>query len=389
MPVNRKHYKWLYDNVVSRYYNFLIRWCFLPFGGRRRVRRELLRAASPQPGERILDMCCGTGGATKALAEMVGERSPIKAIDLSSGQVGVARERRPPLPNVDFVEMDASETSFRDGEFDRVVIAHALHEMPRERRLAVLREARRVLREGGALAVLELDRPRGLPLRLFVDLWWFYWLPFNIETPTRRDMLKHGVSEEVEEAGFTEVSKTSMYAGAFQVVRGRKPASSGPPGLARELAGKLAGPAVVLGVGNEMRGDDAFGILAARELRSKEIPDWLEVIEAGTVPENASGMVARKNPAVVLALDAADFGGEPGELRLLEPEELAWGLPGTHTPSLSLLAEYLKKRCGSRFLVLAAQPARTEFNSAPSREIRDAAVRAAEVIMRAVSMSAQ
>ena len=51
---------------------------------------------------------------------------------------------------------------------------------------------------------------------------WFYWLPFNPETPTRRDMLKHGLAEEVRMAGFTDVVRTTLFGGALQVVIGRK-----------------------------------------------------------------------------------------------------------------------------------------------------------------------
>ena len=49
-----------------------------------------------------------------------------------------------------------------------------------------------------------------------------YWLPFNFETPTRKDMLRRGLAEEVREAGFEEVRKASFARGVFQVVRGRR-----------------------------------------------------------------------------------------------------------------------------------------------------------------------
>ncbi len=111
---------------------------------------------------------------------------------------------------------------FPDGAFDKVFVTHMIHEMPRATRLALLREARRLLRDGGELIVLELDNPESLLLRAFIWFWWFYWLPFNFETPTRKDMLRRGLAEEVREAGFEEMRKASFARGAFQVVRGRK-----------------------------------------------------------------------------------------------------------------------------------------------------------------------
>jgi len=120
------------------------------------------------------------------------------------------------------VEAHAARTGFREGTFDRVVIAHALHEMARDARADVLGEARRVLRPGGRLAVLELDDPETAWVRVLVGAWFFYWLPFNFETPTRRDMFRNGLAREVAAAGFRDVTRVSTYRGVFQVVQGGK-----------------------------------------------------------------------------------------------------------------------------------------------------------------------
>jgi ubiquinone/menaquinone biosynthesis C-methylase UbiE len=222
MSSDRRAYRWYYDHVHCHLYNALIKWCFLPFGGERKVRRALIGAVPLRSGDRILDMCCGTGGVTFALAEAVGEGTSIKGIDLSAGQARIAR-RNNRRPNVAFAIMDASRTAFRDAAFDVIVIPHALHEMPAPTRHAVLQEAKRLLADGGLLAVLEMDTPTSRALHLLIAFWWFYWLPFNVETPTRRDMLKKGLVTEVEAAGFTDVTKSSPFGGVFQVVQARKP----------------------------------------------------------------------------------------------------------------------------------------------------------------------
>jgi demethylmenaquinone methyltransferase/2-methoxy-6-polyprenyl-1,4-benzoquinol methylase len=218
---DRRAYRWFYDHIHCHYYNALLKWCFLPFGGEQKVRRTLIEGLPLRPGDRILDMCCGTGGSTFALAEAVGERSNIKGVDLSTGQIRIAR-RQNRFANIELLVMDASRTAFRDVAFDAVVIPHALHEMPRSTRHAVLQEAWRLLVDGGLLVVLEMDTPSSPALHLCIAFWWFYWLPFNVETPTRRDMLRRGVAAEVEAAGFSNVTKLSVFSGAFQVVQGRK-----------------------------------------------------------------------------------------------------------------------------------------------------------------------
>jgi demethylmenaquinone methyltransferase/2-methoxy-6-polyprenyl-1,4-benzoquinol methylase len=219
MVLSRRAYKWFYDHVHSRYYNIVIKYCFLPFGGESKCRAELLAPVEFAPGEEILDLCCGTGGATRAILRQAGDHSHVTGLDLSVGQLRVAR-RRPELRKVQFLAGDAACAPFQNASFDKVFITHAIHEMMRDARLTVLAEARRILKDGGRLIILELDRPGSLWVRLFIGFWFFYWLPFNFETPTRRDMLKHGVVEEVREAGFREVSKKSKCHGVLQVVQG-------------------------------------------------------------------------------------------------------------------------------------------------------------------------
>ncbi|MEW5939370.1 MAG: methyltransferase domain-containing protein [Chloroflexota bacterium] len=216
---SRKNYKWFYDHIHRHYYALLVKWCFLPFGGEDKVRKELIAHVDFSPREKILDMCCGIGGATFVIAGKAGKDSEIVGMDLSSGQIAIAQKNNR-FRNVRFIERDATSAGFENGYFDKVFIAHALHEMPGEVRRGVLSETRRALRQNGEVIILELDNPGNIFVRLFVGFWFFYWLPFNFETPTRRDMLERGLVRELEAAGFRNVTKRSKYRGVFQVVQG-------------------------------------------------------------------------------------------------------------------------------------------------------------------------
>lgn len=194
---------------------------FFPLGGEEKCRDELISHINFIEKEKILDMCCGTGGATCAILRRAGGKSELFAMDLSSGQLKIAA-RRPELYNVQLIECDAANTSFPDCYFDKVFITHALHEMKRETRLSVLRETGRILKENGSVIVLELDEPESRMLRILFGFWFFYWLPFNFETPTRKDMLNHGLTNEISEAGFRKVIKTPKFKGILQTVQGTK-----------------------------------------------------------------------------------------------------------------------------------------------------------------------
>jgi ubiquinone/menaquinone biosynthesis C-methylase UbiE len=221
MMWSRKSYKWFYDHIHSHYYNLLVKWCFLPFGGEEKFRKELIAPIDFSPQDKVLDMCCGIGGATFIIAKKAGKGSETIGIDLSSGQIEIAQKRNR-MRNVRFIEGDVTTTGFEDEYFDKVFITHALHEMPRDIRLKVLIEARRVLKENGNVIIFDLDNPANALVRLFIAVWFFYWLPYNFETPTRRDMFKHGLAEEAAEAGFKCVTKLSKHHGVFQIVQGIK-----------------------------------------------------------------------------------------------------------------------------------------------------------------------
>jgi demethylmenaquinone methyltransferase/2-methoxy-6-polyprenyl-1,4-benzoquinol methylase len=221
MPQNRKWYKWFYDNIHSYWYDLLIKWFFWPFGGEKKFRLEMIEPVELSSNDRILDLCCGTGNSTFVIREKVREEAEIIGIDLSSGQIKRARKKNT-FNNIKFIEADATNTGFGENYFNKVFISHALHEMPREMRLNVLEEARRVLKRGGKLIIFELDNPANLKRRLLLGLWLGYWLPFNFENRTRRNMLKYGVTNEVREVGFKNVHKISKFQGTMQVVIGEK-----------------------------------------------------------------------------------------------------------------------------------------------------------------------
>ena len=126
----------------------------------------------------------------------------------------------------------------------------------------------------------------------------------------------------------------------------------------KQLKGQLAhfieGRVCLLGIGNRHHHDDAIGPYLAEALESR--PDY-DVIDAGIIPEDYIETTAKKHPDTILMVDATDFGGEPGEVRLLYPENVAYSGASTHAGSLRMLAEYMHARTHARVALLAVQPA--------------------------------
>ncbi len=133
-----------------------------------------------------------------------------------------------------------------------------------------------------------------------------------------------------------------------------------------------------MGIGSELNGDDAAGVAAARLLRPLFAHvEHVLVVEAGPVAENSTGSLRRFRPDVVILLDAAWFGGEPGEIRGLDWHEADGFSASTHTLPLSVFASYLESEFGCSVLLLGVQAASVEFGDPISPAVKRAVRRLA------------
>ena len=131
-------------NRAEDYERYLVSAYFRAFA------EELTRLAAPWPGERALDVACGTGTLTRLLAERVGPRGHVTGLDLDAGMLAVARSLSD-APNLAWREANALAMPFADGAFDLVTCQQGLQHFPD--RTAALCEMRRVLKPGGRLAL--------------------------------------------------------------------------------------------------------------------------------------------------------------------------------------------------------------------------------------------
>jgi arsenite methyltransferase len=120
-------------------------------------RRAIREKLALQPGERVLDVGSGPGFLTTEMALEVGREGRVHGVDPSESMLGLARrrERAPQAAAVELHVADALELPFADASLDAVVSTQVLEyvdDVP-----AALAEARRVLRAGGRLLVLDTD----------------------------------------------------------------------------------------------------------------------------------------------------------------------------------------------------------------------------------------
>jgi SAM-dependent methyltransferase len=111
----------------------------------------LIKVAGVSPGERVLDVGCGTGQLTAALAAAVGG-DQVAAVDTSEGVLEVCRER---VPDADVRAASAEALPFAEGQFDRVLaqlVVNLVDDPP-----GAVREMARVARAGGVVAACFWD----------------------------------------------------------------------------------------------------------------------------------------------------------------------------------------------------------------------------------------
>lgn len=112
------------------------------------VARRLVDAARPAPGERVLDVACGTGAATRRAVDAVGPGGRVAGLDANPGMLEVARTASP--QGIDWYNAPAEAMPLPDEAFDLVLCSMGVQFFPDK--VQALREARRVLAPGGRVA---------------------------------------------------------------------------------------------------------------------------------------------------------------------------------------------------------------------------------------------
>ena len=123
----------------------------------RRYKNHALRCLAATPGQRLLDVGCGTGRDALAMAAKIAPDGSVLGIDISAATIEEARRRTADsdLP-VRFEVMDGSDLgALPDASFDAARLDRVLHTLPEP--VGVLQEVVRVVRPGGRVVVSEPD----------------------------------------------------------------------------------------------------------------------------------------------------------------------------------------------------------------------------------------
>jgi demethylmenaquinone methyltransferase/2-methoxy-6-polyprenyl-1,4-benzoquinol methylase len=168
--------------IIAPRYDFIT--VFLSYGMDRGWKRELVRMAALQGHEQALDLACGTGDITFALARALQTGRAI-GLDITQGMLTLAEERRRKerVNNLAFQRADIMELPYPDQSFDCVTGGYALRNVPNV--AGALAEIKRVLKPGGKFLSLDFGHPSNRLYR------WAY-LNYLIVVGSATGLLLHG-----------------------------------------------------------------------------------------------------------------------------------------------------------------------------------------------------
>jgi ubiquinone/menaquinone biosynthesis C-methylase UbiE len=135
------------NSAAEVYEEYFLPALFSQWGGR------VARAAGVQPGDRVLDVACGTGVLARAAADLTGQAHLVTGLDINEGMLAVAQRI---APQIDWRHGQAEALPFDSSSFDKVGCQFGL--MFFEDRRAAIREMVRVLRPNGRMAAAVWDK---------------------------------------------------------------------------------------------------------------------------------------------------------------------------------------------------------------------------------------
>lgn len=140
--------------------------------------------------------------------------------------------------------------------------------------------------------------------------------------------------------------------------------------LTDELSNYRKDKIVFVGLGNEFRADDAAGLELVRKLRTRKEFQSSHFILAGRNPENYLQTILDYNPDIVVFIDAAEWNGNPGDIKLFNDEEISQTEFSTHTFSIKMIKDYLSNQQQMHFMFIGILPFRTDYKKILSEPVQ-------------------
>lgn len=141
-----------------------------------------------------------------------------------------------------------------------------------------------------------------------------------------------------------------------------------------------SGVTLVITVGNEFRSDDGVGTYIANKIQMPK--ENIVILDAGDKPENIIDRAIDIKPARTIIIDAADFSGETGEVRLIPEDSIPYTTLTTHGFPLPIVSKMIAADTGSEVFFIGIQPGSVDFGVGLSPQVKQAADEIIELLKK-------
>lgn len=132
-------------------------WLFT-FGNQPRFKRLAIQEIGESKPKHVFQMGCVPGSLSRQVAETILGYGNLYVVDISENVVEFTRKKIKGLSNIQVVKANAASTKFPNSTFDTIIIFFLLHEIPKDTKLDILREASRLLAHDGFLLIADYHR---------------------------------------------------------------------------------------------------------------------------------------------------------------------------------------------------------------------------------------
>ncbi len=170
-----------------------------------------MEVLAPQSGEKILDLCSGTGRVASWIAQAAGKEGEVVGMDISKRMVEVAKRRYGGLKRVVFLHKDVTKPWQYQNYFDGIFTSFAIHELPEKKRLGALEHSYLALKEKGRMVVADFN-PQVSGIGKIILLAFF-----KLFERDNLNFFSFDQNELLRKVGFKKIKAFQILAGLFQI----------------------------------------------------------------------------------------------------------------------------------------------------------------------------
>jgi ubiquinone/menaquinone biosynthesis C-methylase UbiE len=173
--------------------------------------KKALEVLAPQSGEKILDLCSGTGRVASWMANAVGEIGEVVGLDITESMVRIAKERYGGIRNLLFLQKDVTKPWRYQNYFDAIFTSFAIHELPEKKRLSALGHSYLSLKEKGRMVIADFHpQVSGIGKTILLAF-------FKLFERDNLNFFSFHQNEMLKKVGFKKIVTFPVLAGMFQI----------------------------------------------------------------------------------------------------------------------------------------------------------------------------